>query len=868
MAEYDGSIRINTEIDSKKASASLMNLENRIIKTADKVSLLRTKMDSLKNAQIPTQAYTEIQNQIAETEKKLNALYDRQEKFLATGGKTYSTAYQKMQYDIAQFENTLTYARSELQDLVDTGKAFTLGAGTQEYTNLSQQLGYAENELSALNQRHDELIAKQNGSAKGYSDLGNVARNTFKNIEGFVRNAASGISLFGKSVKNLAQKIFPSLNSSVKKSNNVFGSGFKAILKYGLGIRSLYLLVNKVRTAIKEGFKNLAQFSDETNASISSVMSALSQLKNSLATAFAPILNYVAPAITKLIDLLSSATAKIAEFMSALTGKSTYVKAIKVNENYAESLNNTASAAKSAANALFAFDELNVVQKKDTATSGTATDASQMFEEVPISGQAKNIADWIKSMWENADFYELGNLVGTKIRDALNSINWENIKSTAQKIGKSLGTLINGFIEVDGLGESIGRTIGEAINTGVAGAKEFFVTTNFMALGQEVATTLNTAMDTVEWDELAQTISLGIEGALDTAIGFLDEFDWELFADSIYEFLSNIDYGGIFGRLGLLILETFRGVFATGNKLGVKLTSSLSEFFRSIGWDSVAGFFQGLSERISEYGELVKESFQKVIDWTKEKLGIHSPSTVFAEIGEYCIEGLVNGMMNMVNYLMEYWDYLKQITTEKIESIKESLSTSMQNIKDSISKSLTSIKSTWSTTWTNLKTTVLNIFDEMWNSLKKTINVIIGGVETMANGVVDGINTMINALNNLHFDIPDWVPGLGGKSFSLNIPTLEHIEIPKLATGAVLPANKPFMAVVGDQKHGTNVEAPLDTIKQAVREVLQDYDMGTQSGDVYISAEGDLDALIRLLKFHIDKENKRVGKNFEKVVTV
>ena len=74
MAQYDGSVRINTEITTKKASAQLMTLENRIVKTADKVASLRSKMDSLKNAKIPTQEYKEIQKQIEDTEKKFTAL--------------------------------------------------------------------------------------------------------------------------------------------------------------------------------------------------------------------------------------------------------------------------------------------------------------------------------------------------------------------------------------------------------------------------------------------------------------------------------------------------------------------------------------------------------------------------------------------------------------------------------------------------------------------------------------------------------------------------------------------------------------------------------------------------------------------------
>ena len=82
-------------------------------------------------------------------------------------------------------------------------------------------------------------------------------------------------------------------------------------------------------------------------------------------------------------------------------------------------------------------------------------------------------------------------------------------------------------------------------------------------------------------------------------------------------------------------------------------------------------------------------------------------------------------------------------------------------------------------------------------------------------------------------------------------------KIPMLAQGAVLPANKPFLAMVGDQKNGTNIEAPLETIKQALAEVMAVY--GGSNSDTVIRFEGDLAQLARVLNPVITRENKRVG---------
>lgn len=106
--------------------------------------------------------------------------------------------------------------------------------------------------------------------------------------------------------------------------------------------------------------------------------------------------------------------------------------------------------------------------------------------------------------------------------------------------------------------------------------------------------------------------------------------------------------------------------------------------------------------------------------------------------------------------------------------------------------------------------------------LKSIINGIIGLLNTMINRLVSALNSVIRAANRLSFTVPSWVPNIGGSRFGFNISTVSASSIPYLAQGAVLPANKPFLAMVGDQRHGTNVEAPLATIQEAVAVVMED----------------------------------------------
>lgn len=103
---------------------------------------------------------------------------------------------------------------------------------------------------------------------------------------------------------------------------------------------------------------------------------------------------------------------------------------------------------------------------------------------------------------------------------------------------------------------------------------------------------------------------------------------------------------------------------------------------------------------------------------------------------------------------------------------------------------------------------------------KGLVNKLLGWVEGFINFFIGGLNDAISAINTISIDVPDWVPSIGGGKFGFNLGYLNTVSIPRLAQGAVIPPNREFMAVLGDQSHGTNIEAPLDTIKQAVAEVM------------------------------------------------
>lgn len=183
-----------------------------------------------------------------------------------------------------------------------------------------------------------------------------------------------------------------------------------------------------------------------------------------------------------------------------------------------------------------------------------------------------------------------------------------------------------------------------------------------------------------------------------------------------------------------------------------------------------------------------------------------------------CFTKIIKNLTWVAENWDEIWTGIKNSASNFIKKIVSAITTGIENMKQDLHNKLVFIAYFFTNIFNSIKTKVTSIFVSMWTGIKNVINSILGGINKMISGVTNGINAVISALNNLSFDIPDWIPELGGKTFGFNIGYLTAPQIPYLATGAVIPPNAPFTAVLGDQKNGRNLEAPEDLIRQIVRE--------------------------------------------------
>lgn len=401
----DGSIVLEAKIDDESAQKELDRLNREIGKLKTKAENIAAKRTPL--VQDLEAARKEAINTYNEVERLQNALKSSQAKTSIDGGVS-----PEMFMEEKLLQERLTAELTEQQKILKQKEA------------AAQRLEERDRKLVAQEERITAEMRKQEEAA------GEIERQLIKSSTGALRKmktAAEGVT-------------------------EGFNKGLKSLLKYGLGIRSLYVLANVLRRSLVEGFQELVKYDAETNASISAVVSSLSTLKNSLATAFAPIVNVVAPILAQFIDMLATAISYVGMFFSVMTGKTTYTKAIAVQKDYAASLEGTASAAGSAAEAIKNLSGLDEIKTFEEATSGGgggvssgASDSGALFEEVEIPEAFQN------GFWGS---------LALNIKDVL--FNWKNLngEDIAQKAITGLSALAGGVI-----GFAIGGVPGAIVGT-------------------------------------------------------------------------------------------------------------------------------------------------------------------------------------------------------------------------------------------------------------------------------------------------------------------------------------------------------------------------------------------------------------------
>ena len=582
----------------------------------------------------------------------------------------------------------------------------------------------------------------------------------------------------------------------VSDSMNTFSKRVSGLFKRVL----VFSLITRALQSLRTWLGKTIMKNDEARA-------AVARLKAALLTLAQPILQVVIPVFVKLVNILTQVVTAIAKFFGMLSGKSWSSQksaAQGLNEEQ-KALEGVGSAAEDASKSMASFDEINQLTDNSASAAGGGAGGAASTEIAP-------------------DFSNL-DMAEDKLHDILGLVGAIAAGLLAWKIA-SLFT--NDLSKIWGIALAVAGAFAlvyfwlDAWNNGIDLQNFLGMLAGLAALAVGLA---------IAFGPIAAGIALVVGGLAMLVVGIKDV----------------IENG--FNLVNTLTI--IAGLLAAGIGISI-LTGSWIPLL-------IAGFLAALVALVSftGHGEELIQGLKKIIDgFGKFFKGVFTGDMKLAVEGIKQIwEGMKQTWNAIVSSIKDAWNMFitwLQSKSPLLASIFQTygkyVSDVYKNIKDILKGVIDFIVGVFTGDWTKAWEGVTEIFKGIWNN-------IVAIIEAAINFIIDGINLLISALNTIHFEIPDWVPIIGGKSFGISIPLVSQVELPRLAEGAVIPPNREFMAVLGDQKSGTNIETPLETMVQAFKQAMNE--SGGRSQTIILQLNGR--EFARAVYKANNEETQRVG---------
>lgn len=680
--------------------------------------------------------------------------------------------------DNGKFAETIEESKSLINGFrVDLEKLGLSEIKFPEVEKAEREFKNMENTVRVLTETIEELKAA-GGNAKQMKPLEKQLERISQkskianlNLKDTIALARSKIPSIQEGLQEKQSKKTQQASQRERSNNKGFGVSIPKMVGMSVLYSSVFQLISTIQSALTEGMQSLAQYSQSVNANISSMMSALMQLRNAFAAAFEPILSVVAPYLATFISWLARAINMLGQFFAALTGKGYAAQAKKVQMDYAKSLDKTAGGAGKAAKALkemqdytLGFDELHIIDTKQNDSGGAGGGGgggagellpTDMFETVEIDSKIQDLAKRFKELlplitsiaaglaaWKISMglFKQLAELkkklqelqVLSKLNVAMNGLGTvlSNVGLILSNLMKVAPTILGWSIVI---GIIVGRFVylyqtSETFRKGLERTKEIFkgiltvVIDVFKAVGR-VLYDIGSGI----WNNLLKPFLEFI--GIDTS---RIEEEFANFFKTIKDWLGKLNID--FGDLGITIAGIALLFIPGGQLFGGALLA-----------------FEGISVALRALGGVSDETWASI----KEKA---------VEAWNAIKDFFKTTWDEIVSYYPEKWNEVKTSTAELWESVKTTISEKWTAIKDFFTKTIPQIVSD-----------IVKWFSEMPSKVGAAISVFF--TETIPNWATSAYNTFSEKVNNIVTSVATWFAELPQKIYEKIILFLEKITL-------------------------------------------------------------------------------------------
>lgn len=709
---------------------------------------------------------SEMEKIASEIDKIQSRISDKQSK-LADAAAKYSEASAKWGKDWAdKYFSTDQLEQSINVDSTQLDEAYNKMQTLQDaLTTISQhKIGDIIDLGDALPQSQ-ELINNFNG-LWDYKELGKkIGDGILKGLSkvpGIIKSCVSGFNTMRNKVKDIVKqfnplgKIIANIGSSIKRQMvTMIASALNPLNNFK---KAFSYLTDVLSPRLGATFKNIGNNLTEYIAN---------------SPAFKALIND----LLYFIKLLETAFNKLASFLNLAK-----LDLFKTSAKSAKEMEKSTKGAASAAKSLAGFDEINNIA--NTGGGAGSSDTTPMSSSELFSGKDIDLSifDYINDKiyklhdtLESIDFYSVGSHIADGISSFVTKIDWGTLtNSVSIGVQGILKTLTGLFDNLDL--EGIGKTITDVFaNLDLAG--------------------------------IAEAFSTAIISAYEAMMTLLSEVDWSVLGTQIADFFLNFDWWGVLVAwvqlIGTLLISCTELIWSFVSTL---LTGIWNKFYK---WFSSTPFGQTVVQVFSDAWSMIKDI------WDVAAPYFEATFEVIKAVAETCWEEIKIIFSTAWDIIKAVWDvvvgYFKMIW-ENIKAIfsvvKSILSGDFEGAWNGIKKIWDNVKSYFQTIWNSIKsifgsvasfftTTFSNAVDGIKKAFtplvtfanllkegfKSILNGIITFVEGFCNKVVSGINKLIKSINKIKFDVPDWVPVIGGKTWGFGLSELKEVAIPRLNTG-------------------------------------------------------------------------------------
>lgn len=703
-----------------------------------------------------------------------------------------------------QTEDALKSLRSEADRL----KGITSGntsANPAEYIDAYSR----QAEVAAQIKEQEQLLVQQNKTAE---KLGSQ----YAKITDKVITQTDALDAAKTKAGELVQQItnasgasakMAEVSASVEKSMNKFGRRLSGVLRSAL-----------IFTVLSRGLSQLRSWLGETIMQNEAARASIARLKAALLTLAQPILEVVIPVFVKLVNILAQVVTAIAKFFGMLSGKSwsSQVSAAKGLNAEKEALEGVGSAAEDASKSMAGFDEINQITSNQASGGGGASGAGASSGITPD--------------FSNLDLAEdkLNDILGIVGAIAAGLLAWKIASMFTDDLGK-----IGGIALAAAGAFALVYFWLDAWNNGID-------MTNFLGmLGGLAALAGGLAL---AFGPTAAAIALVVGGLAMLVVGIKDVIENGFTLENTLTIIAGLLAAGI----GISIL--------TGSWIPLLIAAIASILVALVSFTGHGEeLINGLKDVVSGFGKFFKGIFTGDM-----KLALEGAKQIWSGLKQTW-NAVVNSIRDAWNAFITWLQGKNPALAAIFETIGKLFSDQYNAWKKILSGLITFLTGVFTGDWKKAWNGVLDILKGVWN-------LIVGTVEGAINFVIDGINFLISKLNTIQINVPDWVPKIGGMTYGINIPPVTRVSLPRLASGAVIPPNREFMAVLGDQKSGTNIETPLATMVQAFKQAMNETGVAG-SRQMTVIFQLDRRELGRTIYQLNNEETQRVGVKLAGVKT-